>query len=72
MVSQHLDIIQSTTDDAASPLLYFWSSLMVNFMAPGSAIPTPLKIEDLLLKPHILVGSLLLRQSMSAVDLTLQ
>ena len=33
-----LDVIQSSTGNAAHPLLYFWSSLVVNVLGPSGAL----------------------------------
>ena len=35
---QHMDVIQSTTNNPAHPLLFFWSSVVVNFLTPRAAV----------------------------------
>ncbi|PIL26239.1 hypothetical protein GSI_11995 [Ganoderma sinense ZZ0214-1] len=35
---RHLDVIQSTTASAASPLLYFWTSVVVNILCPQGVV----------------------------------
>lgn len=41
---QHLDVVRSATDNPAHPLLFFWSSIVVNFLTPQAAVcvfPSP-------------------------------
>ncbi|PIL31866.1 hypothetical protein GSI_06570 [Ganoderma sinense ZZ0214-1] len=35
---ERLDVIQSRTANPVSPLLYFWSSVVVNFLSPSGAV----------------------------------
>ena len=37
-IGRNLDVIQSTTCNPATPLLYFWSSVVVNFITPYGAV----------------------------------
>ena len=35
---QHLDVIRSATDNPAHPLLFFWTSIVVNFLTADGAV----------------------------------